>query len=50
MTGVPQAGVRALEEWLAGVISPAAAGALVAYCAPSQDRLGQIVPRRHLAV
>jgi CheY-like chemotaxis protein len=50
MTGAPQAGVRALEEWLAGVISPAAAGALVAYCAPSQDRLGQIVPRRHLAV
>jgi CheY-like chemotaxis protein len=50
MSGVPQEGVRALEEWLGGVISPGAAGALVAYCAPSQDRLGQIVPRRHLAV
>jgi hypothetical protein len=50
MSGVPQAGVRALEDWLADVMTPQAAAALVAYCAPSQDRLGQIVPRRHLAV
>jgi CheY-like chemotaxis protein len=50
MTGVPQAGVRALEDWLSDVMTPQAAAAVVAYCAPSQDRLGQIVPRRHLAV
>ena len=50
MDAVPQQGVRALEEWMAAITTPEAAVAFLAYSAPSQDRLGQIVPRRHLAV
>ena len=50
MTAVPQEGVRALEMWMAEMMGTEAAAAIIAYCAPSQDRFGQIVPRRHLIV
>lgn len=50
MTAVPQEGVRALEAWLAELMNADAAAAVIAYCSPSQDRLGRIVPRRHLVV
>jgi CheY-like chemotaxis protein len=50
MDAVPQQGVRALEDWMARITTPETAVAFLAYCAPSQDRLGQVVPRRHLAV
>jgi CheY-like chemotaxis protein len=50
MMAAPIGGVRALEEWIAEQIGPEAASEFLAYSAPSQDRLGQIVPRRHLVV
>ena len=50
MSAIADQGVRGLEEWLARTLDPQAAAALIAYCVPSQDRLGQVVPRRHLVV
>jgi hypothetical protein len=50
MSAIADQGVRGLEEWLAEMLDQQAAAALIAYCVPSQDRLGQIVPRRHLVV
>jgi two-component system, cell cycle response regulator DivK len=50
MSAIADQGVRGLEEWLAEMLDQQAAAALIAYCVPSQDRLGQVVPRRHLVV
>jgi CheY-like chemotaxis protein len=46
----PPEGVPALEAWLTELMSADAAAAIIMYCAPSQDRLGRIIPRRHLVV
>lgn len=50
MSAIADQGVRGLEEWLCEMMDEQAATALIAYCVPSQDRLGQIIPRRHLVV
>jgi hypothetical protein len=49
-TGIPREGVREFEAFLAELITRDAANAIIAFCSPSQDRLGRVVPRRHLAV